>query len=266
MVNSISRLRATLSIAAAACTLAVLLPPLGEVAGRYAYAEALQFVVLAAAGPALLVLGAPWRALAGRRRDDTGLADRFARSRSHRAGGLWSWAALGAFMLAVFLWRLPVAVDALARHQVLVLLELATLFPAGCFLWLELVASPPMLPRIGRPLRAMFAAVSMWTIWALAYIMGFSQAGWAAVYVHHGGHALSAAADQQIATGILWAVPAFCYAPVIYTSLITWLGDSSDPDAELEAVSTLAGQGARVSPRPPRGWRTSSTRSGKQVS
>jgi cytochrome c oxidase assembly factor CtaG len=257
MVQRVPRARAWLVIAAVVCTLGVLLPPLGVAVGRYAFAEALQFAVLATAGPALLVLGAPWRSWARIRGHETVLGDRVARSRSRRSGGLRAWAVLGTFMLAAIVWRVPALVDALARHPVLALVELATLFPAGCLLWLELVASPPLLPRISRPLRALFAAISMWTIWVLAYIMGFSQAGWAAVYAHHSGLAVTPAADQQIATGILWAVPALCCVPVIFASLLSWLTDSSDPDVELREIPAMASGQTPLSPRPPRGWRTS---------
>jgi len=55
----------------------------------------------------------------------------------------------------------------------------------------------------------------------------------------------------------MWAVPALCFIPVTYGSLIAWLGDSDDPDHELrEAVhhqSAGASRGGRL--RPPRGWR-----------
>ena len=43
--------------------LACLLPPLATLARRYVFAESIQFSVFAMAGPALIVLGAPWRFL-----------------------------------------------------------------------------------------------------------------------------------------------------------------------------------------------------------
>ena len=46
------------------------------------------------------------------------------------------------------------------------------------------------------------------------------------------GHGLSAAADQQLAVAIMWAVPALCFPPVIYCMVITWLRDSEDPEEE----------------------------------
>jgi len=68
-----------------------------------------------------------------------------------------------------------------------VLAELVTLVAAGSALWLQLVESPPLLPRLSRPLRAVFAALAMWSIWILAYILGFSQVAWFRAYLQPGG-------------------------------------------------------------------------------
>jgi cytochrome c oxidase assembly factor CtaG len=254
-VNVVTRLRPGLSMAAAACALGVLLPPVGMLISKYVWAQSLQYVVLGVAVPALLMLGAPWRLqLSSARPPGTGRADRIARARSRR-GGRYAWAYLIVFMAAAIFWRLPAVVDALAKHQVLVLAEVVTLVPAGCGLWLELVDSPPMLPRISRPLRASFAAVAMWTIWVLAYIMAFSHRGYFAAYVH-AGHGLSSAADQQIAAGIMWLIPALSFPVVVYASMLAWLRDSADPDEELAEAAAERRGPWRFTPRPPRGWRT----------
>ena len=77
------------------------------------------------------------------------------------------------------------------------------------------------------------AAAAMWTIWVLAYLTGMSSASWFAAY-HHGAPAggLNAAADQQIAVAILWAVPALCFLPVLYVTVIAWLGSASSAGSE----------------------------------
>jgi cytochrome c oxidase assembly factor CtaG len=253
------RQRHWLALAAVLLAIAMLLPPVIGLARRQAYAEALQFVVFATVVPALLVTGAPWRLSRAGRAAGTGLADRVARSRSRhpalpRAGGY-----LLAYVAVIITWRLPVVVDAMARHPALLAAEVMTLVTVGCCFWIELVPSPPLLPRLSRPQRAAAAAIPMWTIWALAYIMGFSQANWFAAYHHVAGQGLSAAADQQIATGIMWAVPACCFPPVIYACLIRWLRDSADPDDELPALAVGRDpESAHRSRRPPRGWRAPS--------
>src|SRR6266487_496383 len=251
MRTRLAALRPWLAVVAAVAVVGVLAPPAGTAAGRYAFAQAIQFAVLAIVAPALLVLGAPWRLLpAGSQA--ARLAGRIATARSHRPGTARAWACLGAFIAVAIAWRLPVAVNLLVRHPPLNAVQAVTLIVAGCALWLELADSPPLLPGISRPLRAAFAALPMWSTWAAAYIMGFSRGTWFAAFAHQPGQGLTTVADQQIAAAILWAIPAACFAPVVFVAWITWLGDSSDPDAELGEVQA-AGRPAR--PRPPRGWR-----------
>lgn len=263
MQEQVRRLRPWLAIVAALLAIAVLIPPAGTAATRYVFAQAVQFAVLAVIVPALIVLGAPWRRLSGRS-GSTGpsLADRVAAKRSHSParGRAWAWAALVGYLVIALGWRLPVAVNALVRHPVLTAVEAITLIAAGCALWLELVESPPLLPRISRPTRAAFAALPMWALWASAYIMGFSGSAWFAALAHGGGQGLGTVADQEIAAALLWLVPALAFIPVVYVALITWLRDSADPDTELrsEGAATPAGQ-AQPSLRPPRGWRAPSS-------
>lgn len=247
-------LRPWLALLAAIGVVGVLLPPVATAAGRYVFAQALQFVVLAVAGPALLVTGAPWRIRRGR-----SLADRVAMARSHHRRTARAWIFLACFIALVIGWRLPVVVNTLVRHPLLVIAEAVTLFAAGCALWLELVESPPLLPTISRPQRAAFAALPMWTIWTLAYIMGFSRGVWFTSLAHQPGHGLGTVADQQIAAAILWAVPAVCFVPAVYVSLLSWLRDSSDPDAELRGADTARCEGRPGTLRPPRGWRAPSS-------
>jgi cytochrome c oxidase assembly factor CtaG len=248
-------LRPWLALVAIVLTASALLPPAATAADHWVFAQVLQFAVLAVVAPALLVLGAPWRL--GRSGGPVqARVDRLAMARSHRTGTLHSWTRLLGFIAAVIFWRLPVAVNALARHPVLTVVQAVILITVGCGLWLELVESPPLLPRISRPQRAAFAALSMWSIWAMAYIMGFARGVWFAAYSHQPTRGLSTVADQQIAAGVLWAIPAVCFAPVVFVAMMTWLRDSSDPDAEFGAAPPPGGGPALM--RPPRGWRTPS--------
>lgn len=267
MLTWFARSRPWLALAGAVLILGVLLPPVGSLARQYVFAESLQFVVWAVAAPALLVLGAPWRVVGlsrgagvGGKAAPAGLADRVAGARSGRPGGYRAAALLATFIAAAIVWRLPVTVNALAANAWLTAPELATLVVAGSGLWLELVESPPLTPRLSRPQRAALAALAMWTVWVLAYIMGLSHGVWFAGYGQQAGRSLSTAADQQIATGILWAVPALSFPPVIYGVLMSWLRNSDDPDEELRRVSAAAQAraGSGGWPRPPRGWRSPS--------
>jgi cytochrome c oxidase assembly factor CtaG len=229
---------------------ASLVPPLAGLARRYVYAESVQFLLLAMAAPALIALGAPWRLLhlsrpAARPADGTGPAggtspagpvDRLAAARRQRRSFLNAAGYLLAFFAVCLAWRLPPVVDALARHPALLAAELVTVLPAGLGLWLELVASSPLAPRLPNPQRATVAALAMWSTWAVAYALGFANHG-----VFHGydpvGGALSAVADQQITVGLVWAVSAVCFVPVVFVTMLAWLKDNDSPDEELQRLA-----------------------------
>lgn len=217
-----------LALAGAVVAVISLLPPAETYARRYVFAESLQFAIFAMVVPALIVLGAPWRRV--------GLpAHRLAMSRRGRGGFLRAAAFLALFAGAATAWRLPAAVDALAKRPSLAVLEMATLLIAGTGLWLEIADSPPLSPRVPRQQCAAVAALALWTVWVIAYLLGFSHVSWFSAYDH--AVRLNAVADQEIATILLWAVAAACFIPVVYISLVKWLKDLDDPNDELrEAV------------------------------
>jgi len=269
--------RLWLAMAGVLAVVVSLVPPVATLASQYVFVESAQFVVFAMVAPALIVLGAPWRLLRLSRAGEGGPAgaaggaagagqagpetpagpgtpagagpfDRLAAGRRQhrsflRAAGFLLW-----FFVICLVWRLPPVVDALARHPALVAAELVTLLAAGTWLWLELVASPPLEPRLPNPQRAAIAALAMWSTWAVAYALGFANHA-----VFHGydaaGNGLSAVADQQITVGLVWAVSAFCFVPVVFVTMLTWLKDSDDPDEELQRLARNECQQAVV-----RGW------------
>lgn len=241
------RLRDGLLALSVAVLLVGLVPPVGTLARRYVAVEALQFGLFAVAGPALVVLGAPWRRGSpgpvigpARRKSDRrsapGPIGRLALGRLHHRGPLRAVGYLAVYCAVVIAWRVPPAVDALARLPGLSLLEAATLVPAGALLWLELVSSPPLAPRSAHPARVALAAVAMWTTWIIGYVLGLSHVAWFPAYHHGPGAALSRAADQQLAAGILFCIPAMAFIPMIFASLMTWLKNSEDPDDELRKL------------------------------
>jgi cytochrome c oxidase assembly factor CtaG len=269
MPSWLAQRREWLAAAAAIIAAVCLLPPVGTWALRYVFVESLQFVLFATAVPALLVLGAPWHLLGlsrlSRRRGSGSAGARGALGRlripwSRRAAFIRGVTVLLVFMGAVVFWRVPLVVNALARQPGLAVLELVTLLAAGSALWLELVESPPLLPSLLRPQRAVFAALAMWTIWVVAYILGFSRVAWYSAYPHYAG-GLGVIPDQQIATGIMWAVPAFCFIPVVFVAAMTWLRDTEDPDQGLHEIMRAEQPETNPQrwPRGPRGWTTPGT-------
>jgi cytochrome c oxidase assembly factor CtaG len=226
-------------LAAGVVVLSCLVPPLSGTAGRYEYGEALQFSLLAIAVPALFALGAPWRRLGLARAGEPApprLADRVADRRLRHRELPRSLAFIGADLAVVVAWHAPRAVAEVAAHAWLVPLEGATLLFLGLGLWLELVVSPPLVPRSGYLRRAVLAAIAMWTFWILAYVLGLSNHNSYRNFAHAPG-GLSAAADQQVATAVLWFVAAASFVPVVFGNAIMWLRTDDDPDAELLALA-----------------------------
>jgi len=243
--------RLVLLALAALLLLVSLVPPVATWARRYESVEALQFSLLAVVVPALVALGAPWRllGLAARRPvqlDEDGApmedgdrlrpVDRLAEGRRHHPEALRSVLFAVVFLAAAVVWRIPAAVDALARHPWLAPVEAVTLVATGVGLWLELVESPPLVPRLSRPNRVALAAVSMWTIWVMAYLVAMSHVSWYRAYVHHAGSGLSLAADQQLGMGLIVVISGCAFVPVVFGNLIRWLQAQEDPDEEMQRV------------------------------
>ena len=244
----LARARFWPGIVAAILIASMLLPPLAGYARQDVFMQALQFVTFAVAGPALLVLAVPWRT---HPRRPPG-AGRPRRPAARAATGL------AAFIAVVITWRLPVTVNALARHPALAAAEVITLLAAGTGTWLELAGPRPAPERVSRPARAAMAAAAMWTTWVLAYLTGMSGTSWFAAYHHGVPGGLGAAADQQIAAAILWAVPAACFLPVLYVTVITWLGGGTGATGDQRPAASASAPGSSL--RPPRGWRSPSSR------
>jgi cytochrome c oxidase assembly factor CtaG len=152
-------------------------------------------------------------------------------------------------LLAIVLWRTPAAGNALQRHWWLALVEALVLLPLGIGLWLECVPSPPLEPRCPRPQRAALAAIAMWTFWIVAYLVAMSRTGWYTAF-HHAGTTLSATADQQLSSVVLWFFAAASFMPVIFVNLIAWLrSEDEDPDTELHRL--MREERRRAMPTPP---------------
>lgn len=200
--------------AAVGLVLLILAAGLPEAAGRHLYVETIQFTACAIVIPALIVLGAPWTPRSAR------LPPRGA-------------AAVAAIFIGVCLaWRLPAALDALARHPLLQVPELLTLLLAGLALWLQLVGSPSSRVRLTRPQRAAVAVIPMWSVWVIAYVLGFADHAVVSGYDVSG--ALGAVTDQEITAILTWAVSGACFVPVIAVTMLTWLRDSGTPGLRAE--------------------------------
>jgi cytochrome c oxidase assembly factor CtaG len=214
---------------------------------QYEFAQAIQFCLFAIVVPYLLVAGGPWRWLGLTSNepfdvnDDGSLvaprrqlaADRWAQAKARRDGHARSIALLALFVAQAIVWRCAPVVDALIRHPWLSVVESLTLIAGGAFLWLELVDSAPFRAGAPRPYRIGVAAVAMWTVWVIAYLMAMAQNTWYHGFAHVGHALLSRAADQQVTTGLMWFMAAAGFLPIVFVNLYRWLQSEEDPDEEL---------------------------------
>ena len=243
-------------MAAVLVAVLALVPPLATGARRTEYAATLQFSLLAIALPALVVLGAPWRLLRLANTDAAGPgarprpADRLADRRRRHRELPWSIAFLAADLGVAIAWHAPGPVSTLGSHGWLAVVEAVTLLAFGLGLWLELVSSPPLEPRSGHLRRVVLAALSMWAFWILAYVTGLSNHGFYHNF-HHAPGGLSAPADEQIASALLWFVAAAAFIPVIFWNALTWLQSEEDPDTEFQTLAR-AERRRGTAPSPPK--------------
>jgi cytochrome c oxidase assembly factor CtaG len=220
-----------LSALAVVFVVAVLIPPIGNGARRYDWVEALQFAILALVAPALFAAGAPWHQIRLSRAATT-----LAEARRRHPERLRSAAIVCVALSIDVAWRTPAAVNRLHAGGWPLALEVVSLTACGLGLWLECTPSPPLLPRSTRPVRIALAAVGMWTIWILAYVVAMSSTNWYSAYHHPATGGLSLAGDQQIAAGVMWALAGVCFVPLIFWNLLQWLRSEENPDEELHRL------------------------------
>ncbi len=214
----------------------ILVPPVLAEAHRYEFVETLQFDVAAFALPALLVLSWPLAFVGGV--PGARLRDRAFRLSERRRRHPSAWRAFGfaaADVALLIVWRTPPLMDALERHRWLLVVQVVSLVAGGVAVWLELVRCPPLEPRLSSPWRAVVGAVTMWSVWVMAYAVGFSGTSWYVAF-HHTTGGLSAAADQELSTGALWFGAAAAFVPLVFVQILMWLRNGEDPDAELRAM------------------------------
>ncbi len=248
--------RRWLAGAALILVIACLVPPVATLAGRYVVAETAQFAVFAIVVPALLVLSGLW-GLPGLSRLPglAALAGRLASSRRRHPSFMRSLLVLTVFGLVAVFWRLPAVIDAVARHPALAVAEMASLLIAGIVLWLEIVAAPPVRPRGHELYRAVIATFAMWLTWVIAYILGFANHGVFHAFRYVPGGPLSAVADQELATAVMWLVAGACFLPAIIIAGFSWLHDDGDVEQELNRVTDATALPAVRGWGPPRGGR-----------
>ena len=211
--------------------------PLGYWSRLDTSARATEDVLLAYLAAPLVVLGAPWLALAAgtKRSGADSLQGWLAR---HRRTKLWSLASSPVLAFAVFLslfpvWWLPSVLDAGARSSALHGVELAASLLATMPLWGQVVGSRPFNPRLDLASRAWVVLAWLAVTFLIGVAMVFSNAAWYPAYRQARGTYLSAVADQSLAGGVIWVLPSISLSVVLFWVLVAWLNRDSDDDWQL---------------------------------
>jgi cytochrome c oxidase assembly factor CtaG len=227
--------------------IAGLVPPLSTWAGRYQFAQAIQFSLFAFAAPALLVSGAQWTRLGLASREPARLDSNGRRASSERSRWLDRLAltrttashqqravrfAMMFAALTIF-WRVAPVVDYLVKHPWLTVVESVSLTAMGVVLFADVIESPPLMPGASRPYRIGIAAGVMWISWIVAYLNGMSHASWYQAFQHVAGQGVSLSADQQLSAASVWLISGAVFVPTIFWNLMHWLQSGEDPNEEL---------------------------------
>jgi putative membrane protein len=214
---------------------AALVSPIGYWSGRYIWVRSIQDLLLAIAAPALIVLGAPWLALR-RGVQATGLPGTRsipdgARAVAASDGPATRWWLTRPALIAIAFnvawcgWHLPALYDFALSSTLGYAAEVITYLAAGTALWLVLIGSAPISPRL-TPLQRVtlvFGTVAVDTVLGMVLVFGSGL-----LYPSYRGgahHVLSVVADQQVAGAVLWMgmLPTFIIAAVAL--LLRWLND-----------------------------------------
>jgi cytochrome c oxidase assembly factor CtaG len=66
-------------------------------------------------------------------------------------------------------------------------------------------------------------------------VSGLSEHGFYRNF-HHAAGGLSSAADQQVASAVLWLAATVAFVPLVFWNAMQWL-KTEDPDTELQALA-----------------------------
>jgi putative membrane protein len=236
--------------------LLAIVSPVRYWSGIYIWVRAIQDLLLAVVAPGLIVVGAPWAALARCvRRPDPGQRDRgdAARSRPSEAGrgggrGLrWPVTTVVAFNVIWLAWHVPALFDRVPVSAAAAAVEYVLYLGAGILFWLQVIGSRPWTPA-AVPLRR--AALLIGTVAAdtiLGMVLVFGSGVLYRVYSNPSHHVMTVVDDQQLAGAILWMgiLPPMIAAAVAV--LMRWLNDE-------ESRALSAGIDRLLTPRSSAAW------------
>jgi len=239
--------------------LLALVSPVRYWSGIYIWVRAVQDLLLAVVAPGMIVVGAPWSALAwcvGRRdlgqrdlgRADAGQRDRGDAARPRPPWWLrWPVTTVVAFNVIWLGWHVPALFDRVPVSAAAAAAEYLLYLGAGILFWLQVIGSRPWTP-VSVPLRrATLVIATVVADTVLGMVLVFGSGVLYRVYGDTGHHVMTVVDDQQLAGAILWMgmLPPMIAAAVAV--LMRWLNDE-----ESQALSS--GIDRLLTPRSSAAW------------
>ena len=234
--------------------LLAIVSPLRYWSGIYIWVRAVQDLVLAVVAPGLIVVGAPWPALArsvGRRQIGQRALDGPA-ARPRQPWWLrWPLATAVAFNVIWLGWHLPVLFDKVPASAAVAALEYLLYFGVGILFWLQLVGSRPWTPAAPAMRRVALLVGTVVADTILGMVLVFGSGVFYRYYGNSWHHVMTVVDDQQLAGAILWmgVLPPMISAAVAV--LIRWLNDEESEDLSV-GIDRLLTQRSSAWPSRPR--------------
>jgi putative membrane protein len=234
--------------------LLAIVSPLRYWSGIYIWVRAVQDLVLAIVAPGLIVVGAPWPALArfvGRRQIGQQVLDGPAAGQRRPWWLRWPLATVVAFNVIWLGWHLPALFDTVPASAAAAALEYVLYLGAGILFWLQLIGSRPSAP-VAPPMRRI--ALLVGTVAAdtiLGMVLVFGSGVFYRYYGNSSHHVMTLVDDQQLAGAVLWmgVLPPMITAALAV--LIRWLNDEESADLSA-GIDRLLTQRSSAWPSRPR--------------
>jgi cytochrome c oxidase assembly factor CtaG len=234
--------------------LLAIVSPLRYWSGIYIWVRAIQDLALAIVAPGLIVVGAPWPALArsvGRRQIGQRAPDGPAAGPRRPWWLRWPLATVVAFNVIWLGWHLPALFDRVPVSTAAAAGEHVLYLGAGILFWLQLIGSRPWTPAAAPMRRTALLVGTVAADTILGMVLVFGSGVFYRYYGNASHHVMTVVDDQQLAGAILWmgALPPLIAASVAV--LVRWLNDEESADLSA-GIDRLLTQRSSAWPSRPR--------------